>query len=115
MGACLTHTNMLDEGAADLKIVNNHANMTAGSRFCITHCWNITQVVPDVHIMAEVDELLNGAHMAPIGSRMQRCELIRISAVNLVTQLPYKQIYEGHPALLGCHMDWRPALFRSHP
>ena len=102
---------MLGEGAANLNVVKLHADMTAGSRLWIAHCWNVTQIVPDVHIMAEVDELLNGAHMAPIGSRMQRCELIRVSAVNLVMQLPYKQIYEGHPALLGCHMDWRSSLF----
>ena len=43
--------------------------------------------------MAKADQLLDGAHVASIGSRVQRRELIRISAVYFVTQLPHKQIY----------------------
>ena len=61
--------------------------------------------------MAKADQLLDGAHMASIGSRVQRCELIRISAVYFVTQLPHKQIYQGDPALFSCHVNWCSAFF----
>lgn len=70
-----------------------------------------TQVVPNIHVMLEVYELLDGAHMAPIGSRVQGGELVRVPAVHLVAQLPNKQVYEGHPPLLCRHMDGGPALF----
>ena len=70
-----------------------------------------TQVIPDIHIMLEVYQFLDGAHMAPIGSGVQGRELVRIPAVHLVAQLPNKQIYEGHPALFCCHMHGGPALF----
>ena len=65
--------------------------------------------------MLEVYQLLNGAHMASIGSRMQRRELVCVSAVHFVTQLPNKEVNESHPALFCCYMDWRSALFRSDP
>lgn len=44
-----------------------------------------TKIVFDVNIMAELDQLLDGLHMAAIGRAMQWRELICVSDIHLNT------------------------------